>query len=239
MHRILSLSVVAGLALGAAGIASAQSRTVSTADMPKPGVSYISGPSAPVRRETVSTGTLPQPARLYVNGQPNGNYQGQGGGNDGNGNGGYDNQTAYYGGGGYYPGGYGNNGYGNGYGHDHDHGGYPGNNNGNNNGHGGHDGNGYQPPGNSTTVRLPNANPPNGKPAVQQAPPRQDRDSGHRGNNGWNQYPQPVPVTGGINSNRAASQPGTGVSTGNQPGTGIPLHGGGNGNGGGGYGRGR
>src|ERR1700753_2813559 len=69
MHRILSLSVVAGLALGAAGIASAQSRTVSTADMPKPGVSYISGPSTPERRETVSTGSLPQPARLYVNGQ--------------------------------------------------------------------------------------------------------------------------------------------------------------------------
>ena len=236
MHRILSLSVVAGLALGAAGVASAQSRTVSTADMPKPGVSYISGPSAPVRRETVSTGTLPQPAQLYVNGQPNGSYQGQGGGNDGNGNGGYDNQTAYYGGGGYYPGGYGNNGYGNnGYGHDH--GGYPGNGNGHD-GHGGHDGNGYQSPGNSTTVRLPNPNPPNGKPNVQQAPPRQDRDSNHHGNNGWNSYPQPIPVNGGINSNRA-SQPGTGISTGNQPGTGIPLHNGGGNGGGGGYGRGR
>src|SRR3954468_19501316 len=91
MHRILSLSVIAGLALGAAGVASAQSRTVSTADMPKPGVSYISGPSTPVRRETVSTGTLPQPAQLYVNGQPAGGYQDQGNGN-GYGNGSYDNQ---------------------------------------------------------------------------------------------------------------------------------------------------
>ncbi|HVI53460.1 MAG TPA: hypothetical protein VM621_00225 [Luteibacter sp.] len=225
MHRILSLSVFAGLALGAVGVASAQSRTVSTADMPKPGVSYISGPSAPVRRETVSTGTLPQPARLYVDGQANsGGYPDQGG----YGNGGYDNQAANDGGGGYYSGGYGsypnNDSYG--YGHDHDHGGYPGHGHG-----GGHDGNGYQQPGNSVSVGM-KANPPNGRPAVQVAPPRQARDGGHRGNNGWNPYPQPIPVTNGVNANRA-SEPGTGISTGNQPGTGIPLRGGG----GNGYGR--
>ncbi len=68
MRRAFSLSVAIGLALGA-GVVGAQSRTVSTADMPKPGVSYISGPSVPVRKDTVSTGSLPQPPRFYVGGQ--------------------------------------------------------------------------------------------------------------------------------------------------------------------------
>jgi hypothetical protein len=234
MRRLLPLSVIAGLALGAAGASSAQSRTVSTADMPKPGVSYISGPSTPERRETVSTGTLPQPARLYVNGQPNGGYPNQGGGSNGNGN--YGDQTANDGGG-YYSGGYGNypgNNDAYGHSHDHDHGGYPGNGNYPGNGHGGHDGNGYQPPGNAVTVGVkPNPNPPSGKPGVQLAAPRQDHDANHNGGNGWNTYPQPIPNTGGLNTPRA-SQPGTGMGTGNQPGTGIPLRGGGNG-----YGRGR
>ncbi len=136
MRRLLSLSIATGLALGA-GIASAQSRTVSTADMPKPGVSYISGPSVPVRRETVSTGTLPQPARLYVGGQVSvggGGYQNQ----TNYGDGGSVAENGYYYGGGYPPGsGYGrderggrDNDHGHS-GHDHDHDGHDG---------GGHDG---------------------------------------------------------------------------------------------------
>src|SRR3569833_4042278 len=139
MHRALSLSIAVGLALAAGGVV-AQSLTVSTADMPKPGVSYISGPSAPVRKETVSTGTLPQPAHLYVGGQVS------------VGGGGYEDRTDYGGNGtvvdnGY---GYGYGGYPPGYGwndrdgrggRDHDHG-RPGrdhDHDGPDHGHGGHD----------------------------------------------------------------------------------------------------
>src|ERR1700749_2970299 len=117
MRRVVSVSIAAGRALGAGAVA-AQSRTVSTADMPKPGVSYIAGPSVPVRRETVSTGTLPQPARLYVGGQVSA------GGGDQNqtshGDGGSVAEDGYYYGGGYPPGyGYDRGGYG---GHGNDHG---------------------------------------------------------------------------------------------------------------------
>lgn len=65
MTRALTLLIAAGLSFGAASESMAQSRTVSTADMPKPGVSYIQGPT-PVRRDTVSTGSLPVPPHLYV-----------------------------------------------------------------------------------------------------------------------------------------------------------------------------
>ncbi|QDE38248.1 hypothetical protein FIV34_03030 [Luteibacter pinisoli] len=115
--RFATLSIAILLVLGA-GSALAQSRTVSTANMPKPGVSYISGPGAPERRETVSTGTLPTPARLYVGGQVvTGSYSSsQSGGSYGDG--GYADNSYY--GGGYYTGGYPGGGR-PGNGHDHGH----------------------------------------------------------------------------------------------------------------------
>jgi len=107
MHRALSLSAFSALALCAAGVVCAQSRTVSTADMPKPGVSYISGPAVPVRRETVSTATLPQPPHLYAGDRATMVDDGYDRDRDAPYNDGY---------GGYYSGSYGG-GYGNGYDH--------------------------------------------------------------------------------------------------------------------------
>lgn len=159
MQRALMLSIVAGLALAGAGGLMAQSRTVSTADMPKPGVSYIQGPT-PVRRETVRTGYLPVPPHLYVGGasrdrryddRQNDAYPGNDpypASDDGYSDGGYT-SDGYYGGN-YdlgYPGGHRNGHGGHGYGGN-DHGG---NGHGNGNDHGDHgNGNGY--PNNSLTL---------------------------------------------------------------------------------------
>ncbi|UPG90825.1 hypothetical protein L2Y96_03355 [Luteibacter aegosomaticola] len=131
--RFATLSLAVVLSLSAVS-ALAQSRTVSTANMPKPGVSYISGPGAPERQETVSTGTLPTPARLYVGGQVNtGSYESSSSQGGDYVDGGYYVGAPPYGGG--YPGGnYPGNGYpdrghdrpGGGWhdgDHDHDHGG--------------------------------------------------------------------------------------------------------------------
>lgn len=223
MRRALSISILAGLALCAAGATLAQSRMVSTANMPKPGVSYISGPSTPVRKETVSTGTLPQPARLYAGGQVDtGTSSRQDGYNGGN----YASDNGSYNNGGYYGGGYGG-GYDNGYGrndgygrggrdHDHDHG-QPGN------GNGGHD-HDQRPPGNSTTMTLSTGatRPDTTGPAIGLAPdrngPRKPRDTGNNnGENGWND---------GFGS-RTTTQPRTGVSNRmSQPGTVTPIRGG-------------
>ncbi|QWT18990.1 hypothetical protein KPL74_14700 [Bacillus sp. NP157] len=209
--RLLAVSITALLVFGASQ-ASAQSRTVSTANMPKPGVSYISGPSVPERRETVSTGTLPTPARLYVRGQlVTGSYQSTtevGGSTYGDGgyvDGGYSSNNGYYGGyyGGYPGNGYPGNGYpGNGY---PGHGGYPG---------GGRPGNGHDHdhgrPGdnrqdNTVTVGV-KPRPSDGKPGYNVAPVRDDNHRDGRGNNngwngngngwnnnaGWNNGPQPT-----------------------------------------------
>lgn len=240
MGRAFSLSVLAGLALCAAGSVSAQSRTVSTANMPKPGVSYISGPSTPVRKETVSTGTLPQPAQLHVGGQVSvggGGYTNQDGyGSD---------SSVYYGGGygGGYPGGYDGDGHG---GRDHDHG-RPGHD-GPGNGHGDHDhDHGQRPADNSGSLAAHgggNASATGG--GVRLAPDRNDRDDngwnrrgndrgdgwnnrgdGWNNNNGRDNLPPVQPGTGTTNSR--APLPGTGVSNsrGPQPGTGVPMNGGG------------
>lgn len=229
MRRALSLSIFAGLALCATGATLAQSRTVSTANMPKPGVSYIAGPSTPVRKETVSTGTLPQPARLYAGGQGG---TGASSRQDGYDSGNYPPDNGSYNNGGYYGGGYGG-GYGNGYGygygrddgygygrgvrdHDHDHG-QPGN--------GGRDrDHDRRPPGNSTTVAQSPGSAHTGAtgPAMNLAPdrngPRGPRDSGNnRGENGWND---------GFGS-RTPTQPRSGVTNRvTQPGIGTPVRGG-------------
>lgn len=223
MHRALSLTMAAGLAVVAGSVA-AQSRTVSTDAMPKPGVSYISGPSGPVRKETVSTGSLPQPARLYVGGQVavgGGSSQGHVdyGDNGSVAESGYD-----YGGG--YPPGYGwNDRDGRGGrdrgdhgrpGHDHD---------GPGGGHGGHDhddgrggslslaaGSGGHTSAGGAPIRL----------APERQPDRSDRGRGW--NRGYYANPPVQPGTGFTNSR--APQPGTGMSSGNQPGTGIPMRGG-------------
>jgi len=237
MRRSVSLSVAVALVLGS-GAVLAQSRSVSTADMPKPGVSYISGPSAPVRKETVSTGSLPQPARLYVGGQVSvggGGYQTQ----DGYGN--SVSESGYYYGGGYPPGyGYDNGGYGHdGYG---DHGGghgYPGHgghDDGPGHGHGGgHDHDGRPGRGGSSlTLAAPPGNGGNhgnvSGGGVRLAP---DRPSlpirGYRDDRGWNNAPPIQPGTGVTNGR--FPQPGTGMGNGNQPGTGVPMHGGWRGNG--------
>jgi hypothetical protein len=176
--RFASLSLAVVLSLGA-GSALAQSRTVSTANMPKPGVSYISGPSAPERRETVSTGTLPTPARLYVGGQVN--------------TGSYESSTSqiggayvdggYYTGGGYYPGagdGYPGGGrpgdWHDGGNHDHDHG-----------GHGDH-GNGHDRPNPGNTVVVGGPSNPNSDRRFNVAPVRDnnDRHDHDRDDRGWN-----------------------------------------------------
>lgn len=225
MHRALWLSAVSTLALCAAGAASAQSRTVSTADMPKPGVSYISGPSVPVRRETVSTGSLPQPPHLYVGGQAS--VVDDGYDRDDDRGAAYDNGY-----GGYYGGAYGNsygNGYENGYDRDRNHGRPP---------HGGHD-HDPRPPGTSNILAAPPGGPRNASgTGVTLAPERPRPDDRRRPDdrgNGWNDHPSwnggrdntpPVqPGTGTTNSR--APQPGTGMGSGNQPGTGIPMRGGG------------
>lgn len=203
MRRVLSLSIAAGLAL-TAGAVVAQSRTVSTADMPKPGVSYISGPTVPVRKETVSTGTLPQPARLYVGGQVavgGGNYQGYA--DDG---GSVAEQGYYYGGG--YPPGYGWNDR-DGHGRDHDHG-RPGHDH----DHDGHDGHDHDRGWNgSTSVAVGSGGNPSasGGAPIRLAPERQT----DRRDRGWNR---------GSYGNQPV-QPGTGMGSGNQPGTGIPMRG--------------
>ncbi|NID16000.1 hypothetical protein [Luteibacter yeojuensis] len=214
MGRVLSLSIAAGLAL-TAGAVMAQSRTVSTADMPKPGVSYISGPTAPVRKETVTTGTLPQPARLYVGGQVS-----VGGGYQGRADDGYGGSVAE---GGYY--------YGDGWndrdrrdgrdrdhgrpGHDHDHDGHDGHG-------GGHDHDGGR--GESLSLAAGSAGNTSASGAgVKLAPQRQpDRRDRHRGwDRGYDGTPPVPPGTGFTNSR--APQPGTGMGSGNQPGTGIPT----------------
>jgi hypothetical protein len=180
--RLSTLSIAVVLTLGA-GSALAQSRTVSTANMPKPGVSYIAGPGAPERRETVSTGTLPTPARLYVGGQAT--------------TGGYDSSSSqvggayvdggYYGGGGYdggypgaggnYPGGYPGGGrpgggHDGGHGHDHD-----------------HDGNGHGRPNPGNTVVVGGTSNPNRDNTRFNVAPVRDnngRDQGRGGgNNGY------------------------------------------------------
>lgn len=225
MRRSSSLSIAVALVLVAGG-ATAQSRSVSTADMPRPGVSYISGPSAPVRKETVSTGTLPQPARLYVGGQVStggGGYQER----SSYGNGSVVDSGFYYGDG--YPPGYGydRGGHGDGHGrpghgHDHDR---PGG------GHGGdHD---HGPGRNNGSLTL--AAPPGGGGhgmatggGVRLSPDRSNDRPGH-GDRGWNQgvygYPRPAQPGAGMTNSRAP-QPGTGMSGGNQPGTGTPMRGG-------------
>lgn len=226
MHRVLSLSVAVGLALAAFG-ASAQSRTVSTDNVPKPGVSYIKGPSpsAPVRKETVSTGSLPQPARLYVGGQVSaggGSYEERG--DYGDGSVVVDNGYGYGG----YPPGYGWNDrggrdhYHGRPGHDHDHDG-PGH------GHGGHDhdddrgsslslaaGSGGHTSASGAGVKL----------APQRPPGSNDRDPNR--DRGWNRgyYGNPPVQPGTGYTNSRAPQPGTGMGSGNQPGTGIPMRGG-------------
>jgi len=176
MRRVLSLSIVVGL--GVAGHAAAQTRSVSTADMPKPGVSYISGPSVPVRRETVSTATLPQPSHFYVDDraapppQPVANDVPV--------------DSGYYGGyyGGYPPGyGWGNRGHDHGR-PDHDHGRPP------------------PPQGTTTTVRLNDGTrfgPPAGGVKMGVAPPprtpdRHDHGGGWHG--GGNPHPVAPPVVG-------------------------------------------
>ncbi|WP_413624396.1 hypothetical protein [Luteibacter sp. Lutesp34] len=221
MHRMLSLSVAVGLALAAFG-ALAQSRTVSTDNMPKPGVSYIKGPSpsAPVRKETVSTGSLPQPARLYVGGQV------------ATGGGAYEERGDYGGGGvvvdngyGGYPPGYGWNDRGRdhgrpGYGHDHDH-------DSSGHGHGGHShdddrngslslaaGSGGNTSASGAGVKL----------APERPPGWNEHDRDRDWNRGYYGNPPVQPGTGYTNSR--APQPGTGMGSGNQPGTGIPMRGG-------------
>ncbi|MGN6480584.1 hypothetical protein [Luteibacter sp.] len=180
----LSLAVVLTLS---AGSALAQSRTVSTANMPKPGVSYISGPGAPERRETVSTGTLPTPARLYVGGHVStGSYESSssqvGGGYV---EGGYVDGGYYVGAppyGGNYPGnGYPGNGYpghgrpGGGGWHEGDH------------GHGGNGDHGGRPnPGN--TVVVGGQSNPNRDNRFNVAPVRDNNDNRHdhdRDRGGW------------------------------------------------------
>lgn len=212
MHRVLSLSIVAGLVLGVCGPAAAQSRTVSTADMPKPGVSYISGPSAvPERRETVST--LPAVPHFYA-GTPAPQPQSAPDlRNDGYNDGGY----AY---GGAYPPGYGWNDDRDRRGRDggrnrHDHG-YPG------------DGHDRPPPrGNSTSLAAGSSGGAGGASGVGvKLAPQPPPDTGHHGRwngndgGGWN---QPPPQLGTGVTNQRGPQPGTGVGTGPQPGTGIPL----------------
>jgi hypothetical protein len=226
MHRALSLSAFSALALCAAGAASAQSRTVSTADMPKPGVSYISGPAVPVRRETVSTGSLPQPPHLYAGDRATVVDDG------------YDRDAPYNDGyGGYYSGNYGG-GYGNGYDHDDRYDRDRDRNHGRPD-HGNH-GNGDRPPNTSNTVILParGTRSSTTAPAFTTAPDRSrqddrrgrdDRGNGwNNGNPGWSSGHDDVrpvqPGTGTTNSR--APQPGTGMGSGNQPGTGIPMRGG-------------
>ncbi|HEY4291411.1 hypothetical protein [Luteibacter sp.] len=220
MRRVLSLSIATGLAL-AAGAVVAQSRTVSTADMPKPGVSYISGPSVPVRKETVSTGTLPQPTRLYVGGQVSvggGDYQGH----DDDGDGGFVADNGYYYGGGYPPG-YGWNDRGHNHGrpeHGHDHDG-PGDGH-----HGGHDHDGGRD-GSLSVAPASGGHTSFGNAGVKLAPehPQDRRDRGQGWSRGYDGNQPVQPGTGFTNSR--APQPGTGMGTGNQPGTGIPMRGGG------------
>lgn len=224
MRRALSLSILAGLALCAAGATLAQSRTVSTANMPKPGVSYISGPSTPVRKETVSTGTLPQPPRLYAGGQVGGGASSSyrqddyDSGNYVSGNSNY-NSNGYYGGGYARDDGYGRGG-GNRGGRDHDR-------DGDHSGNGGHDHDrDPRPPGNATTVAQSPGSGHAGAsgPAANLAPDRNTdrhpRDAfNNNGENGWNDgfgsrtTTQPRPGSGG--ANRAT-----------QPGTGTPIRGG-------------
>jgi hypothetical protein len=215
MHRVLSLSIAAGLAL-AAGAAAAQSRTVSTANMPKPGVSYISGPSVPVRKETVSTGTLPQPPRLYVGGQA---AAGGGGFQDhGEDSRPYADQGYGYGYGGGYPPGYGWN--------DRDRRAHDRGHPGRDHDHDGHDGwhdrdRGWN---GSTSIAVGRGgNAPPGRAPVRLAPERQpDRHDRGGWNRGYDGNPPVQPGTG-MTGGRAP-QPGTGMGTGNQPGTGIPMY---------------
>ena len=155
MQRALMLSILAGLMLAGAGELMAQSRTVSTADMPKPGVSYIQGPT-PVRRDTVSTGSLPLPPHLYVGGNGTSGNDGYRDsrndaypGNDDGGNGNYS-DGGYYGGG-YDPGYQGS--YRNGRGGRDDNHGYPGHGD---HGNGGNGGNGHGDGGHSDHGRPPN-----------------------------------------------------------------------------------
>jgi hypothetical protein len=230
MHRALTLSAFSALALCAAGAAFAQSRTVSTADVPKPGVSYISGPAVPVRRETVSTGSLPQPPHLYVGDRTTVVDDGYDRDRDASYNDGY---------GGYYGGSYGGS-YGNGYGHD-DRDDRDRDRNHGRPDHGSH-GNGGRPPNTANTVMLPargsgssNATGAGVTLAPDRSRQNDRRDRGNRGN-GWNRgnpswnrghddLPPVQPGTGTTNSR--APQPGTGMGSGNQPGTGIPMRGGG------------
>lgn len=226
MGRVLSLSMAVALAAVPVG-ASAQSRSVSTADMPRPGVSYIAGPSVPVRKQTVTTGSLPQPTRLYVGGQISvggGGYQERSAYGDGS-----VAESGYYGGG--YPPGYGydrGDGYGHGHGypgHDHDHDGP---------GHGDHDGHGGghdhdHGRGGSLTLAAPPGGVPRAGtsgPGVDVAPQR-PTSRPDRGN-GWRDgYFDRAPVQPGTGmTNGRAPQPGTGMGSGNQPGTGIPMRGG-------------
>lgn len=218
MHRVLLLSVAVGLALAAGGVL-AQSRVVSTADMPKPGVSYIKGPSpsAPIRKETVSTGSLPQPARLYVGGQV-----ATGGSSVVVDNG--------YGYGGYPPGYDWNDRDGHG-GRDHDHGrpGHDHDHDGPGHGHGGHDRDDDR--GNSLSLAAgsggnASASGAGVKLAPERPPGWNDRDRNR--DRGWNRgyYGNPPVQPGTGYTNSRAPQPGTGMGTGNQPGTGIPMRGG-------------
>ncbi|MGE7138753.1 hypothetical protein ACQKIE_14105 [Luteibacter sp. NPDC031894] len=221
MRRMLSLSIAIGLVLTAGAVA-AQSRTVSTADMPKPGVSYISGPAVAVRKETVSTGTLPQPARLYVGGQVavgGSDYQGHG--DDGSYAG-----SGYYGGG--YPPGYGWNDRDGRGGRDHDHGrpGHDHDHDGPGDGHGGWHDRDDRRDGSLSLAAGSGGNPSAGGAAgVRLAPERQpDRNDRRRDwNRGYYQNPPMQPGTGFTNNR--APQPGTGMGSGNQPGTGIPMRG--------------
>ncbi|MDY1548551.1 hypothetical protein [Luteibacter sahnii] len=178
MRGLLTLSIVVGL--GVAGQATAQSRTVSTADMPQPGVSYIAGPTVPVRRETVGTGSLPQPPHFYPGAPalpppddndvpPDGGYA----------NGGYNGGYVY---GGYPPGyGYGDRG------RDGDERGRPWHDH----GHERHD----RPQGTTATVRVPPGTrfgPPAGNARTSVAPPPPPPRHDHGGWHGGSTPPPPV-----------------------------------------------
>ena len=207
MRRVLVLSIISGLALGAAGGAMAQSRTVSTADMPKPGVSYIAGPT-PVRRETVTTGNLPEATRLYVGGGSAGNngYRDPAYDQDANdsdsSDGGYA-DGGYYGG--FYDPGY-QGGYRNGRGGRHDHDGYPGHG-GNNNGHGGNNNHDHgRPPATSNSL------------AISTGP---IKNTGQTNGSGAAFHLAPPPRNGNGNGNGSGNHPGNGNGHGNNTGTGT------------------
>jgi hypothetical protein len=205
MTRFGSVLILAA-SLVSAGAACAQSRTVSTADMPKPGVSYISGPGAPVRRETVSTGSLPTVPRLIGGSSSDVSVSADA----------YVDGGASYGGGSYVGGGYGydRDGYGNRdnrydrdrYGrHDdrHDHW----------NGHGDHD---HAPPGPPPARALQVAMPNNGARVTSGGPAAGVRLA----------PPPPPPRDGGYGHGQPPREPGTGPAPGAwQPGTGVPRGG--------------